>query len=714
MAESSVYLELIDGYTANLKSIQHANTGFSNAIKKLSIEAKNLDLVLQRQTESLSKSKGALDQAKKAADEAKKAHDKLKTDASQIDLDKANHAYEQAKQHVNQWGNACKDTEKQLRSLAEQARRLYNVPGGRLGSGGDDSGGLEKMFLSMQKSNLINPVLQSGLNAFVGSLGGNAAGDYFSSALSSALTGASIAGPWGALGGAVVGVASAAIKQFEKRDEYFKSSVKEDYEDVLKYREEQITGGSGIRGSRETLLLSYKTLMGGDQDAANELYDSLLTYANETPYTLGQLSDAGRTLLAYGYEGEQIKGLIGSIGSAAAATGSGAEGLSTMATVIGRLNAGDINARLFQQLNALGMNSFQTLAEEYNAQNGTSITGTEMRKLVSGGKITGQWAAEALLSQWGNNWGSAMTEFSKTFEGLQSTLAGLRENRQDAVGIQYNDKRKSGVEEEIKYLNDTDGRVITAIEGFYGSVQAAAENTQERYQREAEKILLHGGSFGEFGDEINANLQDAHEKYVQYTKDLKAAKANGNEIDAQKAQIAIYNLLDGVRETAEAAYSKSDLFGAIQEGQLDLIDKLQDATLQSWYTYGYQIAEALSKGAWSAAIHYRPGNPQKGTVPESVRGIIGDYNEYGQPFMFYDDTAAYGLRSVPYNGYIAELHQGERVLTAAEARAQDEGTTGGSITVNIGDVTVRDPADADLLAEVIVERILEARKTFVR
>ncbi|MBQ3072672.1 MAG: hypothetical protein IJD20_05220 [Oscillospiraceae bacterium] len=482
----------------------------------------------------------------------------------------------------------------------------------------------------------------------------------------------------------------------------------------MQYRENQVSGGSGIGSSRETLLLSYKTLMGGDQTAADELYNSLLEYANETPYTLGQLSDVGRTLLSYGYESSEIKDVINSIGSAAAATGSGAQGLSTMATVIGRLKAGEISAEQMNMLTNIGMNPYQTLADQYNAEKGTSITGTEMKKLISGGKVSAQWASEALLTQWGSNWGSAMQEFSRTFEGLQSTLDGLAENRQAFVGEQYNETRKPAMQDEINYLNSETGKMITEIEGYYGTVQARAENTRERFRREAEETLLYGKTYAELGDDINSSLMILHNEYTAAKNNLALAESNGDTLAADEARIAMYNALDAARKEAEAAWTKSDLFGVIQEGQMNLIGDLQTATYDSWFDYGYQIAEALSKGAAAAALNYNPSSlvydPDTTYVLEDGKAV--PVSQIRVETL--DGGNAYGLRSVPYNGYIAELHQGERVLTAAEARAQDEGKTGSSITVNIGDVTVRDPADADLLAEVIVTRILEAKKTLVR
>lgn len=58
---------------------------------------------------------------------------------------------------------------------------------------------------------------------------------------------------------------------------------------------------------------------------------------------------------------------------------------------------------------------------------------------------------------------------------------------------------------------------------------------------------------------------------------------------------------------------------------------------------------------------------------------------------------AAGLAYVPYDGYIAELHRGERVLTAEEAK---EGTaTGGGLTININGLSVREEADIDKIAQ---------------
>lgn len=62
-----------------------------------------------------------------------------------------------------------------------------------------------------------------------------------------------------------------------------------------------------------------------------------------------------------------------------------------------------------------------------------------------------------------------------------------------------------------------------------------------------------------------------------------------------------------------------------------------------------------------------------------------------------------GLNEVPYDGYRAELHRGERVLTAAEANVYDQFRRGqlqpamaGNTTINFnGNYQFRDQTDID-------------------
>lgn len=72
---------------------------------------------------------------------------------------------------------------------------------------------------------------------------------------------------------------------------------------------------------------------------------------------------------------------------------------------------------------------------------------------------------------------------------------------------------------------------------------------------------------------------------------------------------------------------------------------------------------------------------------------------------------AAGLKRVPYDGYVAELHEGERVLTRVEADKR----SGGSVTIaKLADqIVVREEADIDKIARALVRNMQNMRESFV-
>lgn len=70
-----------------------------------------------------------------------------------------------------------------------------------------------------------------------------------------------------------------------------------------------------------------------------------------------------------------------------------------------------------------------------------------------------------------------------------------------------------------------------------------------------------------------------------------------------------------------------------------------------------------------------------------------------------------GLDSVPYDGYSARLHKNEKVLTAREAKAYDEGQgrSGGGVVITGNNFTVREEADIDKIAYGLAKLIERER-----
>ena len=74
---------------------------------------------------------------------------------------------------------------------------------------------------------------------------------------------------------------------------------------------------------------------------------------------------------------------------------------------------------------------------------------------------------------------------------------------------------------------------------------------------------------------------------------------------------------------------------------------------------------------------------------------------------------AAGLERVPYDGYAALLHEGERVLTAREARQADQGG-GAQVTITGNTFQVRQESDIDAIAEALYRKLRLAQMGGVR
>ncbi len=75
------------------------------------------------------------------------------------------------------------------------------------------------------------------------------------------------------------------------------------------------------------------------------------------------------------------------------------------------------------------------------------------------------------------------------------------------------------------------------------------------------------------------------------------------------------------------------------------------------------------------------------------------------------NSHATGINYVPYNGYNAVLHEGERVLTARENRNYKG--TGNGVVISGNNFTVREEADIDKIARALLEKIKQADLRYV-
>lgn len=101
------------------------------------------------------------------------------------------------------------------------------------------------------------------------------------------------------------------------------------------------------------------------------------------------------------------------------------------------------------------------------------------------------------------------------------------------------------------------------------------------------------------------------------------------------------------------------------------------------------------KSAWEAVEEWFRGIVDK--VTSFIQGIKDGMASARGAASGTDGSHANGLDYVPYNGYVAELHQGERVLTKSEAKDYPKGSGGAGDTFIFNSPKAIDPYEASRL-----------------
>lgn len=133
------------------------------------------------------------------------------------------------------------------------------------------------------------------------------------------------------------------------------------------------------------------------------------------------------------------------------------------------------------------------------------------------------------------------------------------------------------------------------------------------------------------------------------------------------------------------------------------------AAYNDFFNAGRSIFQGLFDGiagVWSSIYNW---------VVEKVNWLSDRLSFWNssQSKMRANGSHATGLEYVPFDGYRAILHKGERVLTAEQAKEADKGQNGGNtrvVKVEIGQFINQTEKDIDELVEIIDEKLEERRE----
>ncbi len=405
MPETSIVITATDHFSAAMKTMRESSQHFTKDLNGMQKKLNELNKTKSTLKVNTDKARQELRAAEKQFSETGDAIAKTILEGKQL-------TFEEARRNLSLVAKEASNVEKQMLKTGKAFSKTDNTATGGMSSAKSLLNGLASSGLA----NMFNGLAQNIANTWVSSSFGTNVGTVFSSALSSVASGAamgsmfgSVAGlPGAAVGaaaGGLVGMASGAMQNWEKRDDAFKSYVQDAYEGQMSAQEASLTSGSALAAQRETDRISFETLFrrgGVENMGIVETYlSNLVEMANNTPFLYGDLTAMSKTLATYGYSaqadaekrlsGEKdynyILDVLQTIGDAGAALGQSTGDMEAMATAIGRMKSS--NKATLEYLNILndrGIGAVGMLAEAKGVDQGA------MYDMISKGQVSGREA----------------------------------------------------------------------------------------------------------------------------------------------------------------------------------------------------------------------------------------------------------------------------------------------------------------------------------
>ena len=676
MPDVSIAISAQDRYSSAIKSMAQITKSFSKDADEMEdilhkLNANKYSLKLDADA-ALKELKALEKQFEATGDEA---------DGLKAQLAKAN--YDNIKRNLDLVTKGAKDAEKQMQKTGEAFRKTGN----QVGFGGVS--GVVSALVTSGIGQMVGQIAQQGANILVSSRGGEAAGTIFSSTLSSAISGSAIGtmalGPGigtaiGAAAGAGLGAISGAAQNLKKQDDAFKSYVQEAAESQLAQRDSDITSGSSIAARRETDRISFSTLF-KDRGVAEDYLKGLVDMANTTPFLYDDLTAMSKTLATYGFRPETDKSLekdfnsiqtvLRTIGDAGAALSMSTSDMSMVAQALGRMRSS--NKTTLEYLNILndrGIGAVGMLAEAKGKSQG------EIYDMISKGQIAGTEAVEIILQALTDSFAGSMSEQSRTFSGLSSTLEGMEQEMQNAYGEGYNEARNKGLQDQIDWLSGKRGEAQEEANRAIGAWQASLENAKEKYIRKA--------------------VDDA-----MGTSDYQKAKAAGDA--AEMGRILMQAKTKGMNEYNASKGAQEAL--AAEKAMVESI-RADTSTNDDYWDAGYERGQWYTKGLAAGIMDSRDQVASAAAIKSSWEAFGGGGNN--SYFDIDPGSFAVGLNRVPYDNFPALLHEGERVLTASQARAEERGGPTVQVTVTGNSFYGSDAAMEDRVAQKVAREVARA------
>ncbi len=703
MPEVSIAISAEDRYSTAITKMSMVTRSFNK-------DAEHMEQVLH----SLNTQKASLKIDGEKAEAELKALEKqfslTNDEATGLKMQMAQANYDNIQRNLNLVTRGATEAERQMQKTGDVFRKVGNQ--GASGSGG--IGNLVNSLASSGAGDIIKNVLGNAANTAAASLLGNNGANIFSNALSTAVSGAAIGsmilGPGigtaagaavGAGIGSVVGGVNGLIQNFGEKDDAFKVYVQEQVQAVKEQRATELTSGSTIAGGRESTGMAFNKLL-GDAETAGEYLKEVQRLAVDTNYTYDEIIGYTKELLN-SFQSGAVLDILEELSDATAGLSLNSADVDMFVAGLNRMTTtGKATREYLNYFDDRGLDTSAALSA-YLKKDKSAISG-----LVTGGKVTGQQAVEAIREYIRTQYGGSSVDLASTYDAMVDNLGETMDNINAALGDTYNETSKKGIGEDLEAYGGALGEAMEAMNGIIGEGKGIAQNLDRRYEREAMSALVLGEQTTVYKEKQAAELKGMHGEYTSLAEQYQTAT------DEDKAVIAaqIEGLKSEAASMAESAYNASDVAVGIKDVGLDLIEAIRDNTAAlgiDAYGADYQEGQEQSKGLAAAAAsrtaRAAESNDYSSLEYHYDREDVAAGMDEGYKSMEFRPSDAFGLKRVPRDNFPALLHEGERVLTADQARTMDR--QAGTVVVDkLADtLVIREESDIEKIAAALARKL---------
>lgn len=654
--DASIAMSVKDNLSQAIMGMKSSVTNFRNDITALQGELNHLNATRVQMRIDLSGATQEAKRAKKAFEELGDSATEAERKAAEADWRQAEQNLENIRQQYDLVSRQVRQTTRDMETASGAISRAENRAGG---GSGQNTG----VLADLGKAGILNMAGDAAgqwANTLVSSSFGSEVGGLFGGALGGAVQGAamgSLAGPVGtAVGAAVgggIGLLTGGAQAFEARDDAFKSYYGGVFDTQYQAVQENQASGSQTAAQRQLDAIAFNRLLG--DGVGTQYLQDLQRMAANTPMQYGDLTTMSRALATgFGSDPSRMLSLMTGIGNAGSAVGTDAAGMAAMSQAMSRMQSSDkASLEYLNMFQERGIDVIGMLGEALGKNQG------QIYDMISKGDISGTQAV-SIIEEGLGRFAGAMDEMSKTFEGRSSTLSDTMDEIYNAGGASYNQSRSEAMAQEIEAYGGALGDAMKEAYEAIGAGKAAMENLGEAYTRDALSAVLEGAPLTQEWDASTAKqLESLSEEYQAAMADYKA----GND----EAGVKIDEYVAAAEGLAKEQFEASDLYQADLDAQAESLTALRENTA------------AVNAAAGVYALG------QQRTIGMGAMSFVGwgsNTDSSGKPIMPKATTGsgkAFGLDRVPYNNYLTYLHEGERVMTAREAREQDVAKSRGTI-----------------------------------